>query len=313
MAFSGKYSSFLKIIRPMNCLFAMFTTFLGFFYLNYYSQIDQETFSILRFPFSIIFACLSTFLIASGGYVINDVFDIEIDRVNKPKRPLPKGEMSLIQAHFYSLILFSYGFVMALFTRNIYCIYISLINSVSLYLYAKYYKKTFLIGNILVAWNACSTFIYGALISSNLKNILPLVCFSFFYTLIREWVKTIEDYEGDFKENVNSIAVVCGINKTLYFMMIPAFLMIASLIYFYQIGLINSFMNITLHLTITIPLILFFFILLGLCNKTKHNSITLIDDKFAKIQKYMKFNMILIVIVFVINHLLGKSDIMSAS
>ena len=286
-----KFKGPLKIIRPVNCLFATFTTFLGFWYL-----MDSSPFSILHFPLPITLACLSTFLIAAGGYAINDFFDFEIDKINKPNRPLPKGEISLKQVKTYSMMLFVTGLIMAFFTRNQYCFVIAIINMLSLYLYAKDFKKTFLFGNFIVAWNACSTFIYGALISSNLRNIMPLVCFSFLYTVIREWVKTMEDFDGDIKENVKSIAVVCGKENTQKLLYIPAMVLIASVSFFYFTGHISTILFFILNAVIAIPLIAFLIVL-----SRKTDIFT-----FSKVQNYMKWNMLSIVFIFMTNDMIYR-------
>ncbi|MCL2062955.1 MAG: geranylgeranylglycerol-phosphate geranylgeranyltransferase [Candidatus Cloacimonetes bacterium] len=296
-----KIIAYLKIIRPLNCLFAMLTTFIGFWYLNN-PQFSYQSFPIFQFPLSIIFACISTFLIAAGGYVVNDFFDFEIDKKNKPDRTLPKGLMSLLQAKKYCFFLFIIGFIFAFWTRNIYCIIIALVNSISLYCYARIFKKTFLLGNIIVAWNACSTFIYGALINSNIQNIMPIVCFSFIYTIMREWVKTIEDYEGDMIGNVRSIAVVLGKLNTARLLWLPAMILVANIYYFYHV---NDFLWYALHLVITLPV---FVMIIVLC-KSKHMNQANLDNNNMKIvritQKIMKLNMLLIVISFISNDIIN--------
>ena len=288
------YIPFLKIIRPINCLFAMFTTFFGAWYLMGIS----ETSIFLLFSF---FACISTFFIAAGGYAINDFFDFEIDKVNKPDRPLPKGDVSLLNAKIYSIILFGIGLITAVLTYNIYCVAIACFNIVSLYFYGLRFKKSFLFGNIIVAWNSCSTFIYGALISSNIKNILPLAYFSFFYTIIREWVKTIEDLEGDIKEKVKSVAAVLGKKNTVKLLFIPTFFLITPIFVFLNLGIINNIQWLILNLVITLPIIILL-IMLKISLKLNHD---IFLKNISKIQKIMKFNMLLIVLIFVINDIIS--------
>lgn len=281
-----KITAFLKIIRPLNCFFALLTTLFGVWYLRSFH--NPET------MFLAFLAGVSTFCIAAAGYTINDFYDYEIDKINQPFRPLPKGDLSLSIAKNYSLILFVLGIILAFFTNNIYCISIALFNSLSLYLYAAYFKKSFLTGNFIVTWNACSTFIYGALINNNLKNILPLVVFSFLYTIIREWVKIIEDYDGDFKEGVKSVAVILGKANTLKLIYIPSFLLSLSFFIFYYAKLISLDLFFLLNTLVTVPLFIFLYIL----NKSLHKYIT------EKIQKLMKLNMLSIVLIYIINDII---------
>nr|MBC8384444.1 UbiA family prenyltransferase [Candidatus Cloacimonadota bacterium] len=173
--------SFLKIIRPFNCLFVAITVFFGASYHN-----NSITFS------PVIFAILSAGLIAAAGYVINDFFDLKIDLVNKPSRILPSGRMNPKTAYLFSIALFLIGIFVSLFTRNRFCIAIAFINSLILFYYAKSLKSKLFVGNIVVSYAAASTFIFGGFSSGNFKNSLIIAVFAFLYTLIREMIKDAE-------------------------------------------------------------------------------------------------------------------------
>jgi len=282
----NSWCAFLKVVRPLNCLFVMLTTLLGFWYLQSFGDIDMVFLSVI--------AGVSALLIAAGGYVINDFYDYEIDKINKPNRPLPKGEISLRAARAFSIVLLIVGVALAVFTRNVYCILVATINSITLFLYARFFKKSFIAGNIIVSWNACSTFLYGAILSYNLKNILPLVCFSFLYTLIREWVKIIEDYDGDMRQNVKSIAIVLGKNKTVRLLAIPSLVLIVSIAMFSVLGLYSYELYAVLSAIIIIPLVGFLIRLSKSLNtKTASN-----------IQNYMKLNMLSVVLVYALHDII---------
>ena len=51
--------------------------------------------------FNTFLAGISASLIAAAGYVINDYFDIKIDKINRPERPLASGEISVKSAIIY--------------------------------------------------------------------------------------------------------------------------------------------------------------------------------------------------------------------
>jgi len=261
---------------------------LGFWYLQVFTCISILYLSLL--------VGLSAFFIAAGGYVVNDYFDFEIDKVNRPDRVLPKGLLSLRTAYLYSFVLFIIGFILVLFTKNIYCFMLALFNAISLFLYAKFFKKALFIGNIIVSWNACSTFLFGAILSSNLTNMMPLIYFSFLYTMIREWVKLIEDYEGDLQERVRSIATLYGKRITLYLIMaISAILIVSVDVFSYQDFYVSEF-RLILRVIISIPLFIYLMIL------TKY---LLKNDIVSKIQKCMKLSMLSIVIVFIFNDVIN--------
>jgi len=272
---------YIKITRPINCFFACLTTLVGAFYLT------------SSYTNSIWFAIISVTCIAAAGYTINDFYDYKIDCINRPDRVLPSGEMSLDMAKYYSLFLYILGLLFAFFTANTLCIIIAFVNSLSLFFYAKALKKKMLLGNIVIAWNACSTFLFGALLTENIQNIIPLIVISFIYTLIREWVKTLEDYEGDQKNGVRSIAVVFGKERALDMMFIPVFITIFYLTYFLLANRhIYLYVGISLHLFVSVPLCCLLYYMFKTAN-------------FARCQTYMKINMLAVVLIFIVHDVLA--------
>ena len=99
---------------------------------------------------------ISTVCIAIAGYIINDINDVEADRINKPKRLYVGEKISRREA--YNLFI---GFNSAGLLAGMYLSYhvghtsyfiIYVLTSLLLYQYAKYLKKKLLIGNLLVAF-----------------------------------------------------------------------------------------------------------------------------------------------------------------
>ena len=48
-------------------------------------------------------------LLNAANNTLNQIYDLEIDRVNKPKRPLPAGDLTLRQAWIFTWIMFAIG------------------------------------------------------------------------------------------------------------------------------------------------------------------------------------------------------------
>ncbi|MDY6915919.1 MAG: geranylgeranylglycerol-phosphate geranylgeranyltransferase, partial [Candidatus Cloacimonadota bacterium] len=241
---------FIKIIRPLNCLFvAACVAFAA--YLNN-----------LEFAFSpVLFAMLSAAIIAAGGYVINDFFDIKIDVVNKPHRILPSGKMKPEIAYLYAVLLFIIGMLFSLLTRQILCVVIAFINSFVLFFYAKKFKKSLLVGNFLVSYSAASAFLYGGICSENLSNAIVVAIYAFLYTFLREIAKDGEDIEGDRQYGASTIAIKIGRKKTAGILLIPIILLILSTFLFFINNQINSTSFLLLHLLVNFPLIIFFLLL----------------------------------------------------
>ena len=267
---------FLKIIRPVNGLFTVLCVFFGAFYLKN-----------ITFSMPIFFAALSAFFISTAGYVINDFFDIEIDMINRPDRILPSKQISPKVAYIYAVILFVLGLLASVLTQNKFCILIAFINTILLFYYAKYFKKTFLLGNVIVAFAAGSTFIFGALANSNLLFGTIPAFFAFLYTLIRELIKDAEDVDGDKKLNAKTIPVLLGKVAAIYFSIIPFAIMLWLSTYYNSRQIFPIHTVIAMNILVNIP---FTYYLI----KLRFN---LAKEQFSKTSKFIKFDMLILLLV----------------
>lgn len=64
---------------------------------------------------SFILLCLATVGLYGGGVVFNDIFDLKLDAVERPERPLPSGKVSQRNAILLGLALLMIGISAALF------------------------------------------------------------------------------------------------------------------------------------------------------------------------------------------------------
>tara|TARA_B110000196_G_scaffold273402_1_gene249809 strand:+ start:224 stop:1042 length:819 start_codon:yes stop_codon:yes gene_type:complete len=169
--------------------------------------------------------------IVAGGYIINDIYDIEIDKINKPEtRIIEKKiskEFSFKAYYILNIIGITSGFYAACQVNRWWYGFIFIYFVFSLWKYSKDYKASFLIGNLQVAFLTTLSIINIALfdlIPVGIKNkdgskiifyiILFYAGFSFITTLIREIIKDLEDIEGDKKINANTLAINYGIGGT---------------------------------------------------------------------------------------------------
>ena len=157
----------------------------------------------------VLFASLSGGLIAAGANAINDYYDIDIDKVNKPNRPIAAGEISPHQGFVFSLILFFLGIVFACLVNWI-ALIISIFSAILLYLYSYKLKRTVLWGNISVSLLTALAFIYGGVAVNRITYSLIPAIFSFFYHLGREIIKDIEDIEGDRADKILTLPIKRG-------------------------------------------------------------------------------------------------------
>jgi geranylgeranylglycerol-phosphate geranylgeranyltransferase len=159
-----------------------------------------------------LYAFLAVFFLSGAGMVINDYYDLEIDKINAPHRPLPSGRISKKNALFYSILLFTIGiFFSALL--NVYCLFLALFNALLEIFYSRNFKKIFLLGNIMVSWFSASTFLFGALLTFNFRIIGIISLLTFLITMGREIYKSIEDTKGDRKMGLDTLPIAVGVDS----------------------------------------------------------------------------------------------------
>lgn len=157
----------------------------------------------------IIMAAITVLLITISTNAWNDYIDIEIDRVNKPERPLPAGRISPRGALLFSIV----GTAMSLITAafiNQPAFFIALGSNILLYLYSWKLKCSVLFGNAAVATIIALCFIFGGVAAGNIQPTLMLAVTVFFAMMGREILKTMADHKGDMQQNCNTIAVAWG-------------------------------------------------------------------------------------------------------
>jgi len=158
----------------------------------------------------IILGCITTGFISAYGYAINDIFDIEIDKINVPHRPIPSGSVSLNGAKWFSVITLSLGLAFAVLIDFI-AILLALSGIILLYLYAAHFKRSGFPGNLIVALLAAIPFVFGGFVTQSYTTLIYPASFAFLINLGRELIKDIEDVDGDKLENVQSIALRYGV------------------------------------------------------------------------------------------------------
>lgn len=195
--------NYLILIRPVNCFITFITVLFGGLIISV-SEVDYRV---------LVLASTAAMLITAAGNVINDIFDVEIDKIAHPNRPIPLNKISIRNATYFYFIL---NFVaLALIIQSyLDLILISITAILLLYVYSKIVKKIFLLSNVTVAFLTGLTFVYAGVTVNNIKDSFLPALFAFSINLNREIVKDIQDLNGDINFNVNSIPIVLGLNKT---------------------------------------------------------------------------------------------------
>lgn len=204
--------AYIRIMRPVNSLFAGFAVLLGVIIAaGTILPPGEAAPSLFIYPALI----LAVSLITAAGNVINDYFDREIDAVNRPRRPIPAGEVSPGTALCYSMALFLAGLFACMFT-NPFCIAIAIFNSVLLVLYAMKLKGLPLAGNIVVSYLTASIFLFGGAVyglPGIMQNVFVAIIV-FLAILAREIMKDAEDIEGDREGGARTLPMTIGAKRS---------------------------------------------------------------------------------------------------
>ena len=171
--------------------------------------------------------------IAAGGYVINDYFDVKIDRINRPDNLVVTRIISRDAAMnlFYGLTAVGViaGTVVAWWAHSWTLLFTYVVIPGLLWFYSASYKRMFLVGNLVVAFASAIVPLLVAIANADYLHHLyqnalaysPIVgelyvwtggfaIFAFLLTWVREIVKDIEDIEGDREMECRTLPIVWG-------------------------------------------------------------------------------------------------------
>ncbi|WP_262916861.1 geranylgeranylglycerol-phosphate geranylgeranyltransferase [Aestuariivivens insulae] len=242
--------NYLNLIRWKNLLMLVLVQL-----LIKYALLEPLGVQVSLNTFSISLLILATVFIAAAGNIINDIYDIETDTINKPNKLIVGKHITEQTAFncFIALNLIGVGlgfYVSHLVGKNAFFALFVIISAL-LYVYASYLKRLFLIGNIII-----SLLVSLSILIVGIFELLPVITpenqyiqlavfkiifyyavFAFIINLIREIIKDIEDIEGDTKSGMHTLPIVIGTSKarstafvlTLFTTMAISFYVISSL------------------------------------------------------------------------------------
>jgi geranylgeranylglycerol-phosphate geranylgeranyltransferase len=195
--------SVIQISRPVNVVIAMLSILVG--------AIITGTVQPLV---SIILACISGGLIMAGSNTLNDLFDIEIDRINQPHRPLVIGKLTPVQARNIARLEFGSGIALSIFI-SLQALVVAVTVSLLIIMYSYKMKRLPLIGNFAVSLATAMAFIYGGIAVNRIQRTLIPAILAFLYHFGREIIKDIQDMKGDRHGNAKTLPLVYGENIAL--------------------------------------------------------------------------------------------------
>ncbi len=261
-------ATYFKLVRWKNLLLIVFVFFVLKF--SFFSTLQiQIKLSVVDF----LLLLLSVLAITAAGYIINDIFDVKTDLINKPTKVIVSQKISLETAKQWYKTTNTVGIVLGIAL----CIKISkpthsfifIVISLLLYYYSKKIKTTPFIGNFLVSLLiAFSVLIFPLfeielIAKNNNQNLASqiiwmLFFFAFSLNLIREIVKDIEDVNGDYNLKMNTLPILLGRLRTrslvLFLCIVPIGLLLFIIL---KYSSIYKFTVLYLLLFVLMPLLYF--------------------------------------------------------
>ena len=184
---------YLAVLRPLNGIMAAAAVIIGSI-IEPGNSFSDQTLGILLLSFS-------AFLITSGGNILNDLGDIDLDRKGHPKRPLVTGDISEEGARYLMGSLWSIGIISAcaasLIVKAALPIMIVLISMVLIIIYERRLKHKGFLGNTAVGALTGAPFVLGASAGTISYPVLTIFLMASLSNVSREIMKDIEDMRID--------------------------------------------------------------------------------------------------------------------
>ena len=239
----GKVVSYIKIVRPLNVISGATAILFSALIVEYKGSIDLVLLPMLVVVFFTI-----------GANVLNDYYDFEVDKINRPDRAIITGEVPRVHALYISIFSFIIGILIALQLNQLSQLISIGISFPLLVFYNAKLKNYPLIGNVVVAFILGLSFIYAGSVFNNIEPLMVPAFLAFGLTLIREIVKDIADIKGDQAINSKTLPIIWGKKKSIKLCAFLSLILGICAFILFIIGYYNFYYGLLLIMTVEIPL-----------------------------------------------------------
>ncbi|MCB0632190.1 MAG: geranylgeranylglycerol-phosphate geranylgeranyltransferase [Saprospiraceae bacterium] len=218
-----------RLIRLPNLIIVALTQYLLYYFVflaNFRVHDLKPVLDLTHFSLLV----LVTVMLTAGGNVINDVLDLQADKINKPQKMVISRYISRRTALWIYFSLQATGFFIAVYlsflTGNQRLLWLYPAASIGLYTYSSYFKRIPLAGHLLISVYCAGVALiiwvaefpnYVALYRLESDRALMIRNVTLFYsgfafisTLLRELIKVLEDEKGDRLAGYRTTAIVWG-------------------------------------------------------------------------------------------------------
>jgi geranylgeranylglycerol-phosphate geranylgeranyltransferase len=284
---NNKIQYLFQLIRPNNIIPTTLLSFSGGWIMN--PSINNLLHST---PF--IISIINTVLIMSSSMVLNDIYDLEIDKINSTDRPLVTGKITKLEAFLFAISLLGSTEYLTFIYLPDNLKFIIQLAIIQISIYTPILKKILFIKNIsCAALVSFSLFFSGLSVSNSLtecnKNLGLLsitMSIVFFGSLCNEILLDVRDKEGDKMNNIITIPVVFGNNFALLF---------SSGIIFFNV-ILNSFSIMYLYNSLDKALLIPIIFTPLIINIYKIKKANFSEESIVNYMKYSNYPLIILLI-----------------
>lgn len=262
---------FLKLIRFGNLAFVAVCLL-----LIRYAFFESTSAAVSLNDFEYALLIIANLSLAAAGYIINDIYDVTSDRINKPKKLYIGNGISEKTGFNWFIGLNIIGVGIGFYLANVIGLpafsALFIFSSALLYIYSSYLKNVPLAGNIavsfLVAGVAALPGIFDLLPAINAVNreqqamyfsiLLDYSFFGFFINLLREMVKDQEDQQGDYNSGGNTLPIILGTARTNKVIFAIGFIPLIAIVYYIYANLFENTTAVLYVLLLILGPLLFF-------------------------------------------------------
>lgn len=216
-----KLKALINLFRPLNVFLTMLSVYLGAWISGNLTEWE--------FVFS---GMIIAGLVCAGANAFNDYYDIEIDKINKPDRPLSSGLIPRYWGLFFGILFTLVSLYWSLLLDLDTFLFVFMV-SVILWYYNWQGKKLVILGNVLVALSSALSFIFGGLLNGTISDSIVPAVFALLFHFSREIIKDVEDLNGDRKKGLSSIPLRYGIETAQMWITGTIFILIGFTFYPY--------------------------------------------------------------------------------
>ena len=291
--------AFFRLVRYPNLIFIVITQLLFYYCFIFTSGSPAGAYQVKLLPENFLLLMLASVFIAAAGYIINDYFDLNIDKINKPSKIIIEKIIKRRWAIVWHLGLTSAGVLLSFYVGfmigNSLLGIMNLLCAVLLWVYSTTFKKKLLIGNIIIslltAWTVLVLYFcelrvtrvfyslddgYQEHITRLFKVAILYGGFAFIISMIREVIKDTEDMQGDERYGCTTLPIVRGIPAAKVFSATLLTVLIAALciVQFYTIQLQRWWSVLYCIICILLPLLQLLFNLYKASSKENYHSLS---------------------------------------